>query len=183
MADTDDIWATKSDEELLDAAGELGDYTEQAERQILAELRRRHLPTPGPPMGRCVKCGRYIWPNRLREACGQCAEPFPQAILQALGDGDPQIALVRVLQTADAGLMGFAKSLLDSEGIANSSRGDNLQDLFGVGRFGGHNYITGPAELWVRADDEERARALLEGVSDVPVEPESGPDENADEDA
>lgn len=60
---------------------------------------------------------------------------------------------------------------------ATSARGEGVQDLFGVGRVGGHNYVTGPAELWVRADDEERARLLLDGISELPVEPPDEPDE------
>jgi hypothetical protein len=64
--------------------------------------------------------------------------------------------------------MAFARSLLDGEGIDYTVRGENLQDLFGMGRLGGYNYVTGPAEIWVRADDAERARALLdEGTSNV----------------
>jgi len=41
-------------------------------------------------------------------------------------------------------------------------RGDEIQDLFAAGRVSGINPIAGPVELWVKADDEEIARSLLE---------------------
>jgi hypothetical protein len=44
MADAEAIWADKADDELLEAAGELSEYTEEGERIILAELERRGLP-------------------------------------------------------------------------------------------------------------------------------------------
>jgi len=49
-------------------------------------------------------------------------------------------------------------------------RGEGLQDLFGAGRMSaGFNYVVGPAQFWVRADDAERARGLLEGFA--PTDP------------
>jgi hypothetical protein len=179
MADADDIWAAKSDEELLEATRELDEYTEEGERVIRAELQRRQLPPPDPPIGRCARCGRSIFPNIRRDRCIQCGEPFPPEIMRALGAGSPEIALVPVFRTSDAGLMGLAKSLLENEGIENFARGENVQDLFGVGRIGGYNYITGPAELWVRAEDEERVRVLLDGFSAAPVEPSADPNDGA----
>jgi len=179
MADADDIWAAKSDEELLQAASELGEFTEEGERIIRAELRRRGLPPPDPAVGRCSRCGKAIFRTDHRDACTQCGEPFPSEITQTLRDDRAAVALVSVLRTSDAGLLGFAKSLLDSETIENFVRGEHVQDLFGVGRIGGYNYITGPAELWVRADDEERARQLLDGVSELPSDPAAGPNGDA----
>jgi hypothetical protein len=179
MADADDIWAAKSDEELRQAATDLGEYTEEGERVIRAELQRRRLPPPDPPIGRCSRCGRSIFPGSRREECPQCGEPFPREVKQAIGARGPEVALVPVLRTADAGLMAFAQSLLENEGIENSVRGENVQDLFGVGRLGGYNLITGPAELWVRADDEERARKLLDELSEMPAEPSAEPNNDA----
>lgn len=179
MANADEIWAAKSDEELLEAARDLGEYTEEGERVIRAELRRRRLPPPDPPIGRCSQCGRSIFRNHRRDACAQCGEPFPSEVMQATGARGADVVLVSVLRTADAGLLGFATSLLQNEEIEHFVRGENVQDLFGVGRLGGYNFVTGPAELCVRADDEERARVLLEGLSDVPPEPAAGSDDDA----
>jgi hypothetical protein len=77
----------------------------------------------------------------------------------------PGAALVTVLRTGDAGLILLAKSLLEGKGIEYFVRGENLQDLFGAGRLGGYNYVTGPAEFWVRTGDAELARVLLDGLS------------------
>src|SRR6187399_1531242 len=99
--------------------------------------------------------------------------------MEALGAQLPEVELVAVLRTSGSGLIGFAKSLLESERIENFVRGESVQDLFGVGRLGGYNFITGPAELWVRADDEERARTLLDGLSEEPVNPSADPNGDA----
>jgi putative signal transducing protein len=48
MTDIDQIWRDKSDDELLEASESLSDFTEEAERVIRAELRRRGLPEPEP---------------------------------------------------------------------------------------------------------------------------------------
>ncbi len=178
MTDAEAIWAAKSDEELLEAAGEVSGFTEEGERIIRAELKRRGLPTPAPPIGRCVRCGRAIGADASGDQCSQCGEPFPSDVLRDLGRDAPDIELVQVLRTGDSGLILLAKSLLDAEGIDHIVRGDSIQDLFGVGRLGsGYNYITGPAEFWVKADDAERARAVLDELSAAPR-----PDAESDDD-
>jgi len=80
-------------------------------------------------------------------------------------DVTPDAELACVLATGDAGLIAVAKSLLEGEAIDYFVRGDGLQDLFGLGRITGFSYLMGPAEFWVRADDAERARELLEGLT------------------
>ena len=78
---------------------------------------------------------------------------------------DPDIELVAVFQAPDAGLTALAKSLLEAEGIEYLVRGEGVQDLFGWGRVSiGFNLITGPPVFFVRADDEERARVLLQDL-------------------
>ena len=77
---------------------------------------------------------------------------------------EPDAGLERVLATGDAGVIALARSLLEAEDIPYFVRGDNLQDLFGMGRLTAFNYAMGPAEFWVRADDASRARELLEGL-------------------
>ena len=46
MSDAERIWSEKSDEELLEAAATLEDFTEQGQAIIRAELRRRGLEDP-----------------------------------------------------------------------------------------------------------------------------------------
>jgi hypothetical protein len=86
----------------------------------------------------------------------------------------PDVQLVTVFAAADAGVIALAKSLLEAEGIDFFVRGEGLQDLFGLGRLMGFNPVPGAAQFCVRADDEPRARALLENLD--------GPDAAADDD-
>ena len=179
MADAEGIWAAKTDDELLEAAGELSEYTKEGERIIRTELQRRGLPQPDPPIGVCSRCGRSIDRSYLHEQCSQCGEPFPPEILRLLGAPTPEAMLETVWRTADAGLVPLVKSLLEGEGIEYLVRGENIQDLFGAGRLGGNNYITGPAEFLVHAHNAERARTLLEGLDALPPEPTAGPNDDA----
>lgn len=179
MSDAEAIWAAKTDDELLDAAEELSGFTEEGERIVRAELQRRGLPQPAPPIGKCSRCGRSIASSSPTAECLQCGEPFPPEILGALGAQTPEVQLVPVLHTGDAGLIPLAKSLLESEGIEYLVRGENVQDLFGLGRLGGYNYVTGPTEFWVHAEDAERAQTLLDGLTALPPESAEGPSDDA----
>ena len=58
----------------------------------------------------------------------------------------------------------IANSLLEGEKIDFFVRGDGLQDLFGLGRTTGYNFAMGPAEVWVRAEDADNARVLLQDL-------------------
>jgi len=76
-----------------------------------------------------------------------------------------RLALVTVLATGDSGLVAIAKSLLQSADIPYAVRGEDVQDLFGVGRMlGSYNLITGPIEIQVRAQDAHDAELLLEDL-------------------
>jgi hypothetical protein len=69
---------------------------------------------------------------------------------------------VTVLETSDPALLAVAKSLLEDADIPFFAKGEAVQDLFGLGRFGtGFSPITGPIELQVAADDAAEARAVL----------------------
>jgi hypothetical protein len=46
MSDVERIWREKSDEDLLEAAAQLGDFTEEGQQVIRAELKRRGLEDP-----------------------------------------------------------------------------------------------------------------------------------------
>lgn len=185
MADAEGIWGDKTDDELLDAAARYSEYTEEGERIIRAELARRGLEQPEPPIGACSRCGRWIARGHSLDRCSQCGEPFPPEILHVRGarDGgaplEPEVTLESVLRTADAGLIAIAKSLLEGEGIEYLVRGDGLPDLLGAGRLGGFNILTGPAEFMVHPRDAERARALLDGFDAPPLEPAPDPEEDA----
>ncbi|HMF98460.1 MAG TPA: hypothetical protein VKE96_29370 [Vicinamibacterales bacterium] len=92
MTEAENVWRTKGDDEILEAAEELSEYTADGERIIRAELRRRGLPEPGRAIGACPRCGRAIAPNHQGDECGQCGEPLPPDILRALGAASAQSA-------------------------------------------------------------------------------------------
>ena len=86
----------------------------------------------------------------------------------------PDVELVPIFATGDAGLISLAKSLLEAEGIDYYGRGEGVQDLLGWGRFGGgFNVVVGPVEFLVRADDADKARDLLKALD---VAPDDDPD-------
>lgn len=109
--------------------------------------------------------------------CPECREEFPWDVMVCpTCDVDtvdrlpgpeptPDVALVRVLATGDAGVIAVAQSLLEGEAIDYFVRGDGLQDLFGLGRITGFSFAMGPAEFWVREPDADRARELLEDLT------------------
>ena len=69
---------------------------------------------------------------------------------------------VTVLETSDPALLAVAKSLLEDAHIPFFAKGEGVQDLFGLGRFGtGFSPIAGPVELQVAADDAAEAHAVL----------------------
>lgn len=168
MEDADAIWAAKSDDELLEASNELYEFTEAGEGIIRAELRRRRLPEPDPPIGKCAGCGRSIASNQPGDRCSECEEPFPPEILRKLGADTPEPALVCVLRAEDPGFVPLAKSMLSERGIEYLVRGEDLQDPFGA-HVGGGGYGSGPVEFWVREEDEARARALFDGLTAPPA--------------
>ena len=58
MTNLEVFWQQNTDEALSDAARHLEDYTEETQRVILAEMRRRGLAKPQP--AHCVGCGRVL---------------------------------------------------------------------------------------------------------------------------
>jgi hypothetical protein len=111
----------------------------------------------------CPQCGEeYSWDVMVCPTCDvdtvdRLPGPAPT----------PDVELVRVLAAGDPGVIALARSLLDGEHVEYLLRGDGLQDLFGFGRLTAFNYVVGPAEFWVRADDAARARELLRDLAPV----------------
>ena len=108
----------------------------------------------------CPKCGEeFAWHVMICPTCDiETVDRLPGP------EPTPDVQLVSVLATGDAAVIAIAKSLLEGEQIDYLVRGDGLQDLFGLGRITGFSYAMGPAEFWVRVDDVDRARELLEGL-------------------
>lgn len=84
--------------------------------------------------------------------------------------------LVTIFASSDLAELAVAKLVLESEGLPFITKGEGVQDLFGWGRLGGMNLITGPVQLQVRRQDADLARELLEELRDGPREPRSTPE-------
>lgn len=84
MNEAERIWRSKADDEVVEASTCLDEFTQEGERVIRAELRRRALSEPPPPIGTCPGCGRSINPNHLLDECSQCSEPLSPQILRLL---------------------------------------------------------------------------------------------------
>ena len=107
----------------------------------------------------CPACRKeYPWDVMV---CPACNVDTVDALPREGPAPAPDVELVSVFATGDAGLIAIAKSLLDAEGIDYFVRGDGLQDLAGLGRITGFSYVFGPAEFWVRQEDAARAQELL----------------------
>jgi len=110
----------------------------------------------------CPQCGKeYAWHVTVCQACDvETVDRLPGP------EPTPDAVLARVFVSGDAGLVVVARSLLEAEEIDYFVRGDGVQDLFGVGRVASYSFVTGPAEFWVREEDADRARTLLEGLTE-----------------
>jgi hypothetical protein len=110
--------------------------------------------------------------------CPQCERAFPRDVM-VCPDCDvdtvdrlpregpeptPDAKLVRVFSAGDPGIIAIARSLLEGENIDYFVRGDGLQDLFAAGRLTSYNFAIGAAEFWVREDDAENVRVLLQDL-------------------
>jgi hypothetical protein len=109
----------------------------------------------------CPKCGEeFSWDVMVCPTCDvDTVDRLPGP------EPTPDVELVPVFATGDAGVIAIARSLLEAEEIDFLLRGDGLQDLFGLGRMTGFNFAMGPAEFLVRSDDADRARELLDGLA------------------
>lgn len=125
----------------------------------------------------CPNCGEeFPWYETVCPTCNvDLVEPPPGP------QPTPDAELVRVFSTGDPLLTPLVKSLLEGEGIEYLVRGESVQDLFGAGRIGGFSTIAGPVEFWVRTDDAERTKALLEELSKPTSEGMALPNEDGSE--
>ena len=125
----------------------------------------------------CPQCG-----SEYREGFFECADcevalvdkpPPPEP--------HPDVDLVTVLETSDPALLAIAESLLLEEEIPYLKKGDQIQDLFALGRLG-LNVVVGPVLLQVPEAHAENAREMLETLtSEIAEEPEATYRQEGDE--
>jgi Putative prokaryotic signal transducing protein len=120
----------------------------------------------------CPQCGEeFSWDVMICPTCDvETVDRLPGP------EPTPDVELVPILATGDPGVIAMARSLLEGEEIDYFVRGEGLQDLFGLGRITGFSFAMGPAQFLVRADDADRARALLDGLTTTDLKPDA-PDE------
>ena len=113
----------------------------------------------------CPKC-KYEYIPGIEE-CPDCKEPLVEKLPQAKVE---YVELVTVYETSDPGLIAVIKSLLESEGIRHYAKGEDLQNLFGLGTFGtGFSPLMGGVEIQVGHQDVEIAKDLLRDISDSTI--------------
>jgi hypothetical protein len=162
VSELDLVWQGKTDDELVQAADRLFEYTEAGERCIRDEMRRRGLPEPEPPVGRCARCGRAISWNHPGTECSECDTPFPAELLQRLAASVERDELVDECAVFVANGEVEARqieSLLQGAGIPCATRGEAFGRIYGLTVDG-----LGAVRIVVSGPDEERARALLEAA-------------------
>lgn len=115
--------------------------------------------------------------------CPQCESEYVEGIsdcpvcgvalvdeLQTPADPEHEFSAaepVIVFSSYDAGLVAIAKSILQSSEITYGVVGEEVQDLFGYGRFpAGGNVFIGPIKLLVAAEDAPDATELLSVLSE-----------------
>jgi hypothetical protein len=120
----------------------------------------------------CPECG-----GEYREGffeCADCGVPLaatPPAPAEPAAV--PDVEIVTVLATGDAGGIAVAESLLIDAGIPYLKKGDGLQDLFALGRFGfGFSAIAGPVTLEVPRDQAGTAAEILRELAAADGDPE-----------
>ncbi|MDI6711969.1 MAG: DUF2007 domain-containing protein [Anaerosomatales bacterium] len=121
----------------------------------------------------CPQC-RSEYVSGIAE-CPECgvalAEALPEPTRQQ-AESEPVV----VFATGRSDLIALAKSILMSAGIEFSVRNEEVQDLFGYGRFpGGSSILMGPIEISVAEEHASDARALLAGL-----EPSGASESDAD---
>jgi len=126
----------------------------------------------------CPNCDSEYRPGFTR--CPECNVDLLER--PARQETSPQLApdLKVIFASGDASAIAVAKSLLISEQIQFMVRGEEVQDLFGVGRFPtGSSVVAGPIQLVVRPQDVGDATTLLsaigrESAAEVIERPEDG---------
>jgi len=109
--------------------------------------------------------------------CSDCDVALVPELPSVPESEEPEVEIVEVLATGDEALILLVKSLFDNAGIPYMLKGHQIQDLFGGGRFGStYNLALGPPRFFVRADDFERANALLDTLEqEAPPEMDETP--------
>jgi hypothetical protein len=124
-------------------------------------------------MKHCPECNVEYIDTAIR--CSNCDVEL--TLGPAIQEEHPDPKIETVYATGDPALVALVKSLLEDAEIEYFTKGYEIQDLIGIGRLGGLNFVIGPVEFVVAAEDAPTARELLAHLDDaVPDEvPEEEP--------
>lgn len=95
--------------------------------------------------------------------CSDCGVPLVDALPPEPRESEahPEVHLVAVLNPRDEVQLNLACSILDDAKIPYVIKNRGVQDLFGVGRWGGYNLVTGPVAIEVDESDAASAKELV----------------------
>lgn len=115
----------------------------------------------------CPECG-----SEYREGFFECADcQVPLTAEPPAEEPHPDVDLVTVMTEEDPARLALAESLLMDAEIPYTKKGEQIQDLFGMGRLA-FNPLVGPVLLQVSQERAEEARALLDDLeSEEEVDP------------
>lgn len=109
----------------------------------------------------CSDCGRALVVGPAPSLEDRRAEMRP--------DPEPDFVLVPVFIVKDEAELLLVESVLNQAGFPYLAKGEQIQDLFGLGKLTIVNPISGPVEIYVANDNAEAARDLLaETIKDDP---------------
>ena len=113
-------------------------------------------------MKHCPECNVEYIDTAIR--CSDCdveltlGPPIPEE--------HPDPKMETVYATGDPALVALVKSLLEDAEIEYFTKGDEIQNLIGLGGLGGLGYVIEPVEFVVAAKDAPTARELLAHLDD-----------------
>ena len=113
----------------------------------------------------CPECGGEYREGFLE--CADCGVPLVENPPAPEPEEHPDLELVTVFETGNPALLAVAESLLMDAEILYVKKGEYLQDLFALGRFGtGANLVAGPVAVQVPKESSESAFEILAGIEE-----------------
>jgi hypothetical protein len=128
-------------------------------------------------MKHCPECNVEYADTAIR--CSDCdVELTLGPPISSIPEEHPDPKMETVYATGDPALVAIAKSLLEDAEIEYFTKGDEIQNMIGIGGLGGLGYVIAPVEFVVAAEEAPTARELLAHLDDaVPDKlPEEEPD-------
>ena len=118
-------------------------------------------------MKHCPECNVEYVDTAIK--CSDCdVELTSGPPIPSIPEEHPDPKIETVYATGDPALVALAKSLLEDAEIEYFTKGDEIQNLMGIGGIGGLlNYVIGPVEFVVAAKDAPTVRELLAHLDDA----------------